>query len=132
MYYKAQDLALNNEHDFHVAAILKRGKSIVKVGVNSSKTNPRFARRHRNGEIDFHLHAEMDVVRFAKPGDTVIVVRFSAAGRLTMAKPCKFCRYFLEQAGVTDIYYSDWDGKYQKLSLNELQNNERFCYQHAV
>ena len=124
LYYRARDLALNNDHDFHVVAILKRGKSIVKIGTNSNKTNPRFARKYKTGVPEYQLHAEMNVVRFAKPGDTVIVIRFSAKGKLTMARPCRFCQNFLTEAGVTEVYYSDWEGNYQKMQLHHTEKSE--------
>lgn len=116
MYYLARDRAMNNNHTFHLAAILKRGKSIIRVGVNSDKTNPRFARKYKNGEINYHLHAEMDVLCSAQPGDSIIVVRFAADGSLTMAKPCEHCQRFLAEAGIFKVYYTDWNGEYQKLT----------------
>jgi deoxycytidylate deaminase len=110
VYYKARHAALNNQHSFHVVAILKRGKSI-KIGVNTAKTSPRFRRIYKNGCPNYHLHAEMNVLRFAKEGDEITVLRFSAKGELTMALPCEFCRKFLIERGFRKITYSDWDGK---------------------
>jgi len=110
---------MNNDHDFHVVAILKRKKSFIRYGTNSTKTNPRFARKQKNGTYDYHLHAEMDVLRFAKPGDVVYVLRFLANGELTMAKPCRFCQGFLAEAGIKKVYYSDWDGNFKKMTLDE-------------
>jgi deoxycytidylate deaminase len=115
VYYQAREKALSNEHTFHLAAVLKRGDSVIRIGINSGKTSPRFARKHKNGAVDYHLHAEMDALCFSRPGDTVIVVRFTADGQLTMAKPCEFCQGFLKQAGINKIYFSNWNGEYEKL-----------------
>jgi hypothetical protein len=52
----------------------------------------------------------MDVLRFAQPGDRIYVLRFSAEGDLTMAKPCPFCENFLREANINRVCYSDWDG----------------------
>ncbi len=117
MYYRAKKLALNNNHPFHVVAVLKRGKSVIRIGTNSEKTTPRFARRRANGSVDYHFHAETNVLRFAKPGDVVYVLRFSKSGILTMAKPCEFCQIFLAEAGIKKVYYSDWEGQFKKMLL---------------
>lgn len=117
MYYEARSAALANGHDFHLAAILKRNKSVIRIGTNSSRTNPNFRRVHRNGAIDYHLHAEMDVLRFYRPGDKITVLRFSAKGELTMAKPCRWCQKFLREAGVKRVSYSNWKGEIETLRL---------------
>lgn len=117
MYYEARKVALSNGHDFHLAAILKRNKSIIKIGTNSYKTDPKFKRTHDNGVIDYQLHAEMDVLRLYKPGDEITVLRFLADGSLTMAKPCKHCQQFLIDAGVKRVLFSNWNGEIQELKL---------------
>lgn len=110
MYYKAKQKALDNGQVFHLAAVLLRGKHVVKIGTNSDKTHPRFKRTYKDGSCRSHLHAEMDVLRFAKPGDEIYVFRFSAEGDLTMAKPCRFCEKFIRDTKIKRVYYSDWSG----------------------
>ena len=39
MYYKAKNLAMNNGRTYHLAAILKRGKNIIRIGENTNKTS---------------------------------------------------------------------------------------------
>ena len=60
---------------------------------------------------------EMDVLRFAVPGDRITVMRFLKSGKLSMAKPCQHCEKFLREAGIERITYSDWDGNYQTMRL---------------
>lgn len=103
-------MAMNNNHSFHLAAILFRNKSVVKVANNSDKTHPRFARRYKDNHEGHQLHAEMSVLLAARPGDNVFVFRFTKDGELSMAKPCEFCQKFLKQAGIKTVTYSDWDG----------------------
>ena len=114
---KAKKIAMSNDQLFHFSSILYRGKHIVRIGTNSDKTHPRFARKHRNGEHSYHLHAEMDVIRFAKPGDTLKVFRWSAKGEPTMAKPCAHCEKFIREAGISKVEYTDWDGEIQELKI---------------
>ena len=119
MYYKARSLALNNEMPFHVVAILYRGKSIVQMGSNTPKTHPHFKRSYKSGECSYHMHAEQNVLRFSKPGDRLRVLRFSAKGQLTMAKPCPVCQKFIKQFGIRGVEYSDWEGNIIEMKEDE-------------
>jgi deoxycytidylate deaminase len=113
---KAKCVAMNNGGPFHLAALLWRGKSLIKIGTNQEKTHPFFKRTYKNGSAN-NLHAEMDVLRFAKPGDTIVVMRWSALGNLTMAKPCQHCEKFIREAGIVEVTYSDWDGNMQSMQF---------------
>lgn len=117
MYYKAKEKALDNGQVYHLAAVLFRGKRVVRIGTNSEKTHPRFTRTYADGSCRSHLHAEMDVLRFAKPGDRIFVLRFSAEGELTMAKPCTHCQHHLCESGINEVIFSNWKGEYEKLEV---------------
>ena len=92
MYYRARDLALANGRTYHVAAILRRKGGVGKIGENTDKTHPRFKRQYSDGSWASHMHAEMNVLRFAKPGDEIEVIRFKKCNhKWTMAKPCSLC-----------------------------------------
>lgn len=94
-----------------------RGKSIVRIGTNSDKTHPKFMRTYKDGSCKSHLHAEMDVLRFAQPGDKIYVLRFHASGDLTMARPCHFCEGFIRETQIDKVYYSDWNGKFVEMEI---------------
>ena len=118
VYYKAEILALRNGRDYHVAAILRRGKSTVKIGANVNKTHPRFDRVYSDGSHGAHMHAEMNVLRFSKPGDTIEVIRFRKCDHSrTMAKPCSICVLHMRRAGIKKIRYTDWEGNWQDMTL---------------
>lgn len=118
MYYRAREIALNNEHDFHLVAIVYRNKTPIRISTNSAKTHPKFGRTYKNGGVtEYHLHAEMDAIRFAKPGDELTVMRFKADGTPSMSKPCKFCQEFIKRSGIKVVYYTDWDGSFKKLKF---------------
>jgi len=111
MFDRAREVAMSNGGPFHLAALLWRDKSLIRIDPNSNKTHPSFARELKNGDIVYSLHAEMSVVRFAQPGDRVVVLRFSReTGELTMSKPCEHCEKALRDAQVSEVVYSDWDG----------------------
>ena len=116
MYYRAKNLALSNGRTYHVAAILKRKGRVVKIGENTDKTHPRFKRQYADGTWASHMHAEMNVLRFAKPGDEIEVLRFSKCNHLwTMAKPCKLCMNEMRKAGIKKVKYTNWLGKWEEI-----------------
>lgn len=114
----AKEVAMNNGLDFHVAALLFRGKKLVKIGTNQSKTHPKFKRYQDNGYCNYCLHAEMDALRNSKPGDSILVLRFTKQGKVSMAKPCKHCQHFIDNAQIKVVYYSNWNGEIVRLSDN--------------
>ena len=113
LYYKAQQVALADQQRYHVAALLLRGKSILRVSTNSQKTHPRNERRYLDGGRSYCHHAETSALLNAKPGDRLVVLRFLKSGKLTCARPCKYCQSQLKDAQV-DVYYSDWNGMVQR------------------
>jgi deoxycytidylate deaminase len=114
VYYTAREMAMNNGMPFHLAACLKRGKSIIRIGVNQGKTNPRFIRSYKDGISCSTLHAEMDALIAARPGDSLIIVRWNKFGEITMSKPCQHCQRHIEESGIRDVIYSDWHGDFIK------------------
>jgi len=120
VYYRARERALRNGHRFHVAAILRRSGNIVRIGTNSDKTHPKFKRTYPDGSTGAHMHAEMDVIRFARSGDELEVMRFRRSDNmLAMAKPCRFCMKHIREAGITSVSYTDDDGVWKRMKLKE-------------
>lgn len=117
MYYLARAKALGNCHEFHITALLIRGKSIIKITTNSKKTHPKFERKYRSGKSAHSLHAEMALVSSIRPGDTVEVYRWLADGTATMSRPCIHCQKALRNAGIKKVTYTDWDGNLQTMKL---------------
>ena len=116
MYYEARNLALNNGRTYHLAAILRRKGRVVKIGENTNKTHPRFKRQYADGSWASHMHAEMNVLRFAQPGDEIEVLRFSKCNhQRTMAKPCSLCLKAIKDAGIKRVRYTNWEGNWEEL-----------------
>ena len=115
---EAQQLALNNGRCYHVAAILRRKGHVVKIGVNSNKTHPRFKRQFPDGSWASHMHAEMHVLRFAKPGDILEVVRFRRGSpALAIARPCKYCMQYIHEAGIKLVRYTNREGIWEEMKI---------------
>ena len=118
MYYRARDRALNNGQTYHLAAILRRRGRVVRLGTNTSKTHPRFKRKYPDGTYSAHMHAEMNVLRFARPGDTLEVMRFlKRAHEFAMAKPCHHCIELIRDVGISTVRYTNYEGNWEEMSV---------------
>jgi len=118
VYYKTRSTALSNGHGYHIAAFLKRKGHLVRVGINSLKTHPRFRRTYKDGTIGAHMHAEMDALRFAQPGDELEVIRYKKCdSSWTMAKPCMHCMSYIVEAGIKKIRYTNWEGHWEEMRI---------------
>ena len=118
MYYRARDLALRNGRTYHIAAILRRNGRVIRIGENTDKTHPRFKRQYPDGTWASHMHAEMNVLRFAEPGDELEVIRFKKCEHgWTMAKPCPVCIREIVKSGIQKVRYTNWTGEWEELQL---------------
>lgn len=118
VYREARRRALTNGSKYHVACILYRKRKPIKIGVNSDKTHPRYRRIALDGSEVCTLHAEMSILKHARKGDRIEVLRFLKCGSLTMACPCVHCRKFIERTPIKHIKYTNWDGSWARLSLD--------------
>jgi deoxycytidylate deaminase len=115
-YRKAKNKALSNGMLFHLAAILWRGKKCVNVYVNIRKTHPIAVRKYSNGHIAYHMHAEMNAIRFAKSGDILEVIRFKKDGSFAMAKPCMYCQKLIRSVNIfKEVRYTNHNGEWETL-----------------
>jgi deoxycytidylate deaminase len=118
VYYEAREKALGNGRCYHLAAILRRKGRVVRIGINSDKTHPRFKRKYEDGTWAAHMHAEMDVLRFSEPGDELEVMRWRKSDNtFAMAKPCRHCMPHILNAGLSRVTYTDDNGDWQELEL---------------
>ena len=116
MYYRAKELAINNGRTYHLAAILRRNGRVVRIGENTHKTHPRFKRQYKDGTWGSHMHAEMNVLRFAQAGDTLEVMRFHKTG-LAMAKPCHLCMGHIKNSGIKHVRYTTESGTWKEIRI---------------
>ena len=118
MYYRARELAINNGRCYHLAAILRRNGKVIRIGENTSKTHPRFLRQYEDGTWGAHMHAEMNVLRFAQPGDVLEVIRFKKCNHeRTMARPCQLCMEEIRKSGIKKVMYTNWSGNWETIIL---------------
>ena len=118
MYYEAREKALGNGRVYHLAAILRRRGRVVRIGINSDKTHPRFKRQYPDGSISAHMHAEMDALRFAEPGDELEVMRWRKSDNsFAMAKPCRYCMQHITESGISKVTYTDASGIWKEITF---------------
>jgi deoxycytidylate deaminase len=98
---------------------LSRGQVIAK-GFNRYKQEgqPIYSKSkhcHRKGNT---IHAEQICLRRTGRSniDELVVVRIGEIG-YSMSMPCKICYAHAKRSGVKRIWYTDWTGKMQKMTL---------------
>lgn len=66
-------------------------------------------------------HAEVHALKKLWPSERkkckIYSVRFTKAGKLSMAKPCDECQKYLKANGIRKVTYSDGNGKLQVLRI---------------
>ena len=107
-----------NVNNSHIAFLVKKNK-IVKIGWNKKRTHPEISKHpYHDGYVG--THAELDVI--LKSGldslddHSMIVLRVDRKGRLANSKPCPGCLSLLKSYNVDEVFYSDGEGKIEKLS----------------
>jgi len=118
VYYAAREQALSNGRVYHLASILRRKGRVVRIGENTYKTHPRFKRQYPDGTWSAHMHAEMNVLRFAQPGDDLEVMRFLKSDEgFAMARPCAACMSYIKAAGIRRLKYTNEEGSWVEQRL---------------
>jgi deoxycytidylate deaminase len=103
-------------------AVLTRGKSVIRVATNSTKTHPKY-RRVYNGVFECHtLHAEMNALIWARPGDELQVFRFHEDGTEVSSLPCVHCMEAIIKAGISTLTYKNEYGDWVKIKINKGSN----------
>lgn len=115
---RAIDRALNNNHQYHLGAIRYRGKGVERVATNTEKTHPKYTRVYDDPPYFCHsLHAEMNALIGAQPGDILYVFRVLENRELTMARPCEHCQQAIRDARIARVYYTNWEGQWTALKM---------------
>jgi len=105
---KAVDQAIKSEYYQKVGAIIFDKNIIVSTGYNQPLRSVRSA-TFKFFKNKYSVHAEVDAIIKAKcdlKGKSILVVRINSEGKLMKAKPCSYCRDYLNYVGIKNIYYS--------------------------
>ena len=106
-----------NVNNSHIAFLVRKNK-IVKIGWNRKRTHPEIA-KHPYHEGYVGTHAELDVILKSGEEDledhSMIVLRVDRKGRLANSKPCPGCLSLIKSYNLSDVYFSNLEGKIEKL-----------------
>lgn len=105
---RATRIAETSTCNFQHAAIIVKSNSVISVGVNRNKTDPRLL-----GFENFRkssVHAEIAAIKGSHganlKGATIYVARVNRKGEQMMSKPCSDCQIELERVGIKKVYYT--------------------------
>lgn len=108
--------ALLSAADHHkVGASVWKGKRLLSVGWNNTKTHPLSNTRYKAHHAEFSAligNHKIDLI-----GATIMVTRLTPGQRLLMAKPCPECFKIIKAAGIARIYYTN--------EIGEIERDER-------
>lgn len=113
--------ARKGEGDFRLAAVLFKGGSILRICVNSPK---HIGYRRDLFEWEPTRHAELNALH-NMPRDvlkecSILVVRLNYSDQIVSAKPCKACIQAIKAAGISKLYYTNYDGKIVRVNPNRV------------
>jgi len=105
---------------FKVGAVIFKNNRIISYGYNAKRYCGKIHPRYRNYRDS--LHAEQDAILNVKDwsklsGASILVIRVTRQGNLSMAKPCGMCMSMIEHVGLKEIYYSNHEGEILKMKI---------------
>ena len=117
--------AKESVEDFQLSAVLFKGGSVIRARPNSIKS---IAYRKNIFPFEPTRHAEISVIHNI-PRDvlkecSILVVRIDCNEHLVCGKPCKSCITALQKAGISKLYYSDYEGNIIKINPSYVDLNE--------
>ena len=91
----------------HCAIVFDDRYNVMSIGVNEGS-----------------VHAEdraIDMVGKRKNGNlSILVVRVcKTTGEMKMSKPCACCAQTIRRSGISSVYYSAGDGRFESYSVNQ-------------
>jgi len=124
----ATDNRYDHAADYHLAAIIIRGGSVISVGFNKVNTNAFVEHytdlaRGRGRDFCLSTHAEQDAILKARGkvnlrGCKIFVARRKKIdGSPGMARPCPICENALQSYGIRKAYYTINEEQYGKMLI---------------
>ena len=120
---KSQETALKAKgqglrHSYRVGAVLFNGKKrVVNAKTNTAKTHPALLPFTKYP----FLHAESNCIISHGidncRGLCLVVSRVLRNGTIAMARPCLVCEALIKYVGISEVWYSNWEGRYECLKI---------------
>ncbi len=95
-----------NDMHFHHGAILVKGKNIVSLGFNSTKTHRLSNEKFKN--LHAEIHCILGIPFFKLYGSTLYIARTGYENRkeIMLSKPCENCQAAIYSSGIRKVFYS--------------------------
>lgn len=108
---------MSNGQPFHLAALLWRRGSLIRIGINGSRARTwatRYFNQHSVSPQCSIVHAEMDAIIDARHGDELHVIRWNVKGEPCMAKPCRHCQRLIDKLQLK-VWFTNHNGEWERL-----------------
>lgn len=113
--------------DWPVAALLIRKGKIVQRGyAHIRKTHPLAQRTVNYGTEEItiaSIHAETDLIKYIKPGDSICVIRWKKDGSFGCSHPCHHCLRKLIDLQLDKIIFYSEDDDWRALDMTSLSHS---------
>lgn len=115
-----------NKRKFFVGSAIYKGSRLLGAAENCYKSRAQFY----SGTCRT-THAEhRAILRYSRVrkgalcGCRIFVVRLTKNGSFSMSRPCSTCRRLLKFVGITDVYYTDYNGNVVYENIGEEEGTE--------
>ena len=101
-------------YPYRIGCVCFKGKKILSDGFNQKRTSKCIPDKYK--KFIETLHAEQHAIMKIRDktllnGASILVVRVSRSGRLSMARPCDNCLRSIKHFGFKDIWFSNSIGE---------------------
>jgi deoxycytidylate deaminase len=116
----AINIARTSDHKFRVGSAILKGRRILSVGTNKSKTSPFIHKKIDSRSLVDRLHSEMACIMKAGSqlnGATIYIARLNKDGTTNMSRPCRLCMMLIREAGIKKAFYTIGDDSWEELKI---------------
>ena len=101
-------------YPYKVGCVCFKGKRILSTGFNQKRTSKGIPNKYK--KYVETLHAEHHAIMKVKDkelltGASILIIRITHGGRLSMARPCENCMASIIHFNFKNIYYSNENGE---------------------
>lgn len=114
----AAKTALHSSFKQHrVGAVIVKGGNILSVGFNTRQPSSVLGTPTRHAEASAILKLMKEQRQHELVGSSIFVTRFTAGGRVGLARPCHHCMGLIRASGLKRIYYTTNEGTTESITL---------------
>ena len=111
------------DYYFKMGAVIFNKNKIINSACNEIRFTNKFHPRYKYKRWETSLHAEQKAILFSNQdvkNCSILVIKLSIGGILTMAKPCEVCIELIKEKKLKDIYYTDRNNSFQYIKVKDI------------